>query len=116
MSPSSVRSGTQASAVLSSTHSPAGLFTPVLSTGERGSGLAVPARPSVSMRSTFPASEPGSALSSPASPVATSSNPSASTPNAPALCVTPRGIPTSTGFGGSPAASFTTRLSVGVVM
>ena len=58
MSPSSVRSGTQASAVASSTHSPAGLFTPVLSTGERGSGLAVPGRPSVSMRSTFPASEP----------------------------------------------------------
>ena len=76
----------------------------------------MPGRPSVSMRSTFPASEPGSALSSPVSPVATSSSPSASTPSAPALCCGPRGIPTNTGLGGSPAASFTTRLSVGVVM
>ena len=68
------------------------------------------------MRSTFPASEPGSGVLMPVSPVATSSRPSGSTPSAPALCAAPRGIPTNTGLGGSPGASFTTRLSVGVVM
>ena len=49
----------------------------------------------------------------PASPVATSSDPSTSTPSAPPLFVGPRGIPTSTGSGGSPVAMRTTRLSVG---
>ena len=67
------------------------------------------------MRSSLPASEPGADPLPPASPVATSSEPSTSTPSAPPLLVGPRGIPTSTGSGGSPVAMRTTRLSLGVL-
>jgi hypothetical protein len=66
----------------------------------------------------LPASDAGSAAAAwfPASPVATTSAPRLSAASPPPLPVTPRGMPVSTGFGGSPPGAIrTTRLSVAVV-
>src|SRR4051794_40939889 len=108
-----VRSVTQVMVLDLSVQMPPGACRPELSTGEAGSGLPAAGLPRVLIRSTLPASERGSAAR-PASPVATSSDPSTSTPSAPPLSVAPRGIPVSTGLAGSPLAIRTTRLSLAV--
>ena len=93
---------------------PPGASSPELYTGVFGSGLSGAGRPSVSIRSNLPASDAASD-GSPAAPVATSSAFLPSVASAPPLSREPRGMPVSTGFGSSPGASRTTRLSVGVV-
>ena len=100
-----VRSVAQIVRVAGSTHSPPGAVSPEDRTGEAGSGLPGAGRPSVSILRIFPASGPAPA------PVATSSDPSGSTASAPPG---PRGIPVSTGFGGSPGASRSTCTSEAV--
>ena len=72
-----------------SVHTPPGARSPELKIGEAGSGLPRAGRPRVSMRSSLPASDPAADPSPPAFPVATSSEPSTSTPSAPPLFVAP---------------------------
>ena len=111
----SARSVTQVIRESLSVHTPLGARSPELNTGDAGSGLPWAGRPRVSTRSSLPASDPGAAPSPPASPVATSSEPSTSTPSAPPLSVEPRGIPTSTGSGGSPGGDAHHPVVLGVV-
>ncbi len=87
-------------------------------TGDVGSGSPGTGRPNGSMRSSFPASDPGEPATAalPASPVATSSVPVGSTPIAPRLPESaPRGMPVSTGLGTSPWAMRSTAFPPAVV-
>ena len=99
---------------LPSVQTPPGARRPELKIGDAGSGLSEAGRPSVSIRSSFPASDPASAVS-PAEPVAISSALRRSVASAPPLSRGPRGIPVRTGFGSSPGARRSTRLSSAVV-
>ena len=83
---------------------PPGAWRPEAYTAEPAVGLPAAGLPDVSMRSTLPARDFGSAADAglPASPVATSRAPRPSPTRAPRLPVAPFGMPVSTGFGGWP--------------
>ena len=100
--------------VLPSAQTPPGARRPELKIGDAGSGLSAAGRPSVSIRRSFPASDPVSG-GRPAEPVATSNALRPSVASAPPLSRAPRGMPVRTGLGSSPGARRSTRLSSAVV-